>query len=176
MAHLARRYTQDVAMAADDGDRCRGHRGRNLFARVGRLLEWIEGASDKSQRGLACRRRPALPPCGLSSRDAASASGRFRFGSAVCVGGRSSQRPQRFAAAPYFRPTFVLGVAGPVRRHPIALRPGKGQLSRRISRERTYCTCLRLTRQQARPTRRGHHASHSIHCRPAQGRMADQVR
>ncbi len=40
----------------------------------------------------------------------------------------------------YFRPTFVLGVAGPVRRHPIALRPGKGQLSRRIGRERTYCT------------------------------------
>ncbi len=24
--------------------------------------------------------------------------------------------------------------------HPIALRPGKGQLSRRIGRERTYCT------------------------------------
>src|SRR6266566_9456559 len=34
--------------------------------------------------------------------------------------------------------------------HPIALRPGKGQLSRRIGRERTYCTSLRLTRQQAR--------------------------
>src|SRR6266699_1790856 len=72
MAHLARRYTQDVAMAADDGDRCRGHRGRNLFARAARSLEWIEGASDKSQRGLACRRRPALPPRGLNSRDAAS--------------------------------------------------------------------------------------------------------
>ena len=39
----------------------------------------------------------------------------------------------RQIGACYFRPTFVLGVAGPVRRHPIALRPGKGQLSRRIS-------------------------------------------
>jgi hypothetical protein len=46
----------------------------------------------------------------------------------------------RQIGACYFRPTFVLGVAGPVRRHPIALRPGKGQLSRRIGRERTYCT------------------------------------
>jgi hypothetical protein len=55
-----------------------------------------------------------------------------------------------FAAACYFRPTFVVGVAGPVHRHSLALRPGKGQLIRRIGRERTYCTCLRLTRQQAR--------------------------
>jgi hypothetical protein len=31
----------------------------NLFARAGRSLEWVTGASNKSQRGLACRRRPA---------------------------------------------------------------------------------------------------------------------
>jgi ribosomal protein S14 len=41
-----------------------------------------------------------------------------------------------------FRPTFVLGVAGPV--------PGTRLRCRRIGRERTYCTSLRLTRQQAR--------------------------
>jgi hypothetical protein len=34
-------------------------------------------------------------------------------------------------------------------RHSIALRHGKGQLSCRIGRERTYCTWLQLTRQQA---------------------------
>ncbi len=39
-----------------------------------------------------------------------------------------------------YKPEEIVGVAGPVRRHPIALRPGKGQLSRRIGRERTYCT------------------------------------
>jgi len=82
-----------------------------------------------------------------------------------------------FAAALYFRAS-CLGAAGPVRRHPIALRPGKGQLSHRIGRERTCCTCLWLTRLQVRRGLHGggDHASHPIHCRPAQGRMADQVR
>src|SRR6266404_8643891 len=84
LAHLARRYTQDVAVAADDGDRRRGYRGRNLFARAGRSFEWITGARDKRQRALACRRRPAFAPRGLRSRHAASpASGCFRFGFAV---------------------------------------------------------------------------------------------
>jgi hypothetical protein len=68
-------------------ERCRGHRGRNLFARAGRSLEWIEGASNKSQRGLACRRRPALPPRGLSSRDAASRVDVFRFGAIRALDG-----------------------------------------------------------------------------------------
>src|SRR5438132_12902264 len=49
VAHLARRCTQDLAVAADDGDRCRRHRGRNLFARAGRSLERITGASDKRE-------------------------------------------------------------------------------------------------------------------------------
>src|SRR6266550_4628760 len=75
---------------ADDGDRRRGHRRRNLFARADQSLERVTGASDKCQHVLACGRRPALPARGLSGR------------------------------------------------------PGE------CRRERTYCTSLRLTRQQAR--------------------------
>ena len=47
---------------ADDGDRRRGHRRRNLFARVDRSLERVAGASDKRQRAMA---RPP-PPCGVA--------------------------------------------------------------------------------------------------------------
>jgi hypothetical protein len=47
MAHLARRYTQDLAVAADDRHRRRRHRRRNLFARADRSLERVTGASDK---------------------------------------------------------------------------------------------------------------------------------
>jgi len=77
MAHLARRYTQDLAMAADDGDRCRRHRGRNLFARADRSLEWVAGASDKRQRALARRRSQALPSPGLSKRKPSASSVQF---------------------------------------------------------------------------------------------------
>ena len=41
MAHLAGRYTQDLAVAADDGHRRRRHRRRNLFARADRSLERV---------------------------------------------------------------------------------------------------------------------------------------
>src|SRR5262249_27921255 len=101
LAHLARRYTQDVAVAADDGDRRRGYRGRNLFARAGRSFEWITGARDKRQRALACRRRPAFAPRGLRSRHAASpASGCFRFGFAVPPTARGWPRRERAALVP----------------------------------------------------------------------------
>lgn len=50
MAHLARRYPQDLAVATDDGDRRREHRRQNLFARADQSLERITGASDKRQR------------------------------------------------------------------------------------------------------------------------------
>ena len=53
---------------ADDGDRRRGHRRRNLFARAGRSLERVTGASDKRERAMARRRCAALPPPRLSSR------------------------------------------------------------------------------------------------------------
>ncbi len=78
MAHLARRYPQDLAVAADDGDRRRGHRGQNLFARAGRSLQWVAGASDKRQRAMAHRRGAALPPSRLSSRHAASGEWTFQ--------------------------------------------------------------------------------------------------
>src|SRR5215469_4421728 len=67
MAHLARRYTQDLAVAADDGDRRRRHRRRNLFARADRSLERVTGAGDKLYRAMARRRCAALPPPWLSS-------------------------------------------------------------------------------------------------------------
>src|SRR5262245_22685997 len=65
MAHLAGRYTQDIGMAANHGDRCHTYRARNLLARPGRSRERITGSSDKSQRILACRRCPAFAPGGL---------------------------------------------------------------------------------------------------------------
>src|SRR5262249_7426107 len=67
MANLARRYTQDLAVAADDGDRRRRHRRRNLFARADRSLERVTGAGDKLYRAMARRRCAALPPPWLSS-------------------------------------------------------------------------------------------------------------
>ena len=67
MANLARRYTQDLAVAADDGDRRRRHRRRNLFARADRSLERVTGAGDKLYRAMARRRCAALPPPRLSS-------------------------------------------------------------------------------------------------------------
>src|SRR5436190_5440539 len=47
MAYLARRYTQDLAVAADDRYRRRRHRRRNLFARADRSLERVTGESGK---------------------------------------------------------------------------------------------------------------------------------
>jgi|SRR6266851_6712367 len=106
-----------------------------------------------------------------------------------CLGERTCQvrlpppRGSKFAATAkvlaaerYFRPTFVLGVAGPS--PPDCAPRYTGQLSRRIGRERTYCTCppANPVAGAPRPTQGGDHASHSIYCRPAQGRMADQVR
>src|SRR5260370_11096805 len=68
MAHLARRYTQDLAVAAEDGDRRRRHRRRNLFARADRSLERVTGAGDKLYRAMARRRCAALPPPRLRRR------------------------------------------------------------------------------------------------------------
>jgi hypothetical protein len=116
-----------------------------------------------------CLRTAEQPPRRLRRVDVSGSAPPSPHGSKFAV--------TAFAAALYFRAS-CLGAAGTVRRHPIALRPGKGQLSRRIGRERTCCTCLWLTRLQVRRGLHGggDHASHSIHCRPAQGRMADQVR
>src|SRR5262249_4046123 len=74
MAHLARRYTQDLAVAADDGDRRRRHRRRNLFARADRSLERVTGAGDKLYRAMARRRCAALPPPWLSRRPGGKSS------------------------------------------------------------------------------------------------------
>src|SRR5215470_14552658 len=79
MAHLAGRYTQDVGMAANHGDRSHGYRARNLLARPGRSRERITGSSDKSQRVLACRRCPAFAPGGLKRTHAAFAQFRKRL-------------------------------------------------------------------------------------------------
>src|SRR5215472_1294672 len=79
MAHLAGRYTQDVGMAANHGDRCHRYRARNLLARPSRSLERITGSSDKSQRVLACRRCPAFAPGGLKRTHAAFAQFRKRL-------------------------------------------------------------------------------------------------
>src|SRR5258707_10111791 len=131
MAHLAWRYPQDLAVAAEDRDRRRGHRGRNLFARAGRSLERLTGASDKSQRVLACRRRPALPSRGLSGRE--PPAGVDVSGSALPYAPghdiRSTALPRHFD----FRPTFALVSPALVRRDPVALRPGKGEERRRRS-------------------------------------------
>src|SRR5258708_6983924 len=132
MAHLAWRYPQDLAVAAEDRDRRRGHRGRNLFARAGRSLERLTGASDKSQRILACRRRPALPSRGLSGR--ASRLREWTFQVRLC----RTRRGTTFvvtALPPHFdfRPTFALVSPALVRRDPVALRPGKGEERRRRS-------------------------------------------
>src|SRR5262245_6916128 len=81
MAHLAGRYTQDVGMAANHGDRSHGYRARNLLARPGRSRERITGSSDKSQRILACRRCPAFAPGGLKRTRAAFAQ--FRKGCGI---------------------------------------------------------------------------------------------
>src|SRR5262249_37220593 len=80
MAHLAARYTQDIGMAANDGDRCQGYRARNLLARPGRSRERITGSSDKSQGILACRRCPAFAPGGLKRTRAAFAQFRKSCG------------------------------------------------------------------------------------------------
>src|SRR5215468_8087599 len=74
MAHLARRYTQDLAVAADDGDRRRRYRRRNLFARADRSLERVTGAGDKLYRAMAGRRCAALPPPWLSRRPGGKSS------------------------------------------------------------------------------------------------------
>src|SRR5215471_2187472 len=83
MANLARRYTQDLAVAADDGDRRRRHRRRNLFARADRSLERVTGAGDKLYRAMARRRCAALPPPWLSRRPGGKSSLRVRFGNAT---------------------------------------------------------------------------------------------
>ena len=89
VAHLARRYTQDVAVAADDGNRRRGHRRQNLFARVGRSLERVAGASDKRQHAMARRRCAALPPPRLSSRHVC---GECAFRARLCHAVRSKRK------------------------------------------------------------------------------------
>jgi hypothetical protein len=106
----------------------------------------------------------------------ASGSGRVRFGFRRPRGSKFAATAKVLAAERYFRPTFVLGVAGPS--PPDCAPRYTGQLSRRIGRERTYCTCppANPVAGAPRPTQGGDHASHSIYCRPAQGRMADQVR
>lgn len=99
MADLAGRYTQDIGMEANHGDRCHGYRARNLLARPGRSRERVMGSSDKSQRILACRCCPAFAPGGLKRTRAAVAQLRKRLQHPTKVGGDHEVLPRHFCQA-----------------------------------------------------------------------------
>src|SRR5262245_57279702 len=138
MAHLAWRYTQDLAVAADDGDRRCRHRRRNLFARADRSLERVTGAGDKLYRAMARRRCAALPPPWLSRRPEGKSSLRVRFRNAT---GLLRTRPKRMWRLGSIHCRKRGAVANPARRSnrsPANASARSGELSiKSIRREET---------------------------------------